>query len=46
MRVYGWAGEKLRGRGEFDNPPDVHHRNTIAEMSHYIEIVRDKQVGE
>jgi len=36
------AGKHLRGRSLFDDPPEIHHHDPVAEMTHHMQIVADK----
>ena len=40
-----WPGKQVWPVGEFDNLPEVHHRDVVADELHDAEIVTDKQVG-
>lgn len=39
-------GEQLGGRGLFDDPPQVHHRDAVRQVLHGREVVGDEQAAE
>ena len=44
-----WMSRRLEqrlGRGAFRDPPEVHHRDTIAHVANDCDIVRNEQVGQ
>ncbi len=46
-RCYGCTGravERVRA-ADLDDPPEVHDRDTVADVTHHAEVVRDEQVG-
>ena len=42
----GWGGEQLGGRGNLDDPPEVHHRHAVGEMLDDRQVVGDEDHGQ
>ena len=41
-----WGGIEVRGRGNFDDSPEVHYRDPGADMLDDRQVVGDEQIGQ